>query len=1018
MNDHQDVRLQFLDEAVDYLSTIESGLLDLGQQAGKDPGIIDGILRAAHSIKGGAAMMGYSTLSDLAHRFEDFFKVLKGDANRLGSAEERLLLQGVDFLRACVASYQRGIETVEPDWLEQTVMPLVADLHARLGDPVEESLLATDSGEDMVTLLFQTEVESCLARLEGILAQPNQPCLQEEFLIAAQELGGLGEMLSLSPFVALCQSVQTELSQGDRPAATIAETALATWRRSQALVMIGQRESLPRDLEWEESGSIDSTPPSLELMPVDFDLAELTALTVEETESVSPAPAAVSPALDALDTIPDFQKIGPDALAMLGSLAPMASNGNSQPQGGSPVAPAPQPATPVPLTPAAPAEIPATGEPLSTAASSSPETAESTIRVAVHQLDTLGDLLGELTIERNGLGLQLQNLRELLQLLVQRVKILDKSNRALRQSYDRGGLGALEITAISDSSASLTAAALLPTVNTLGAYFDHLEMDRYSGLHLVFQELMESIVQIQEVTNDLDVSLEGAQKTSRELTLTSQLLQGQLTKVRMRPLSDVVGRFPRALRDMCLRYGKQAELKIVGGSTQIDRTVLSALNEPLLHLLRNAFDHGLEDPAIRMAAGKPAQGLIEISAMHRGNQTIITLRDDGQGINLDRIRAKALKMGLTEKDLDAASKRDLLNLIFEPGFSTAEQVTDISGRGVGMDIVRTNLQQVRGQIQVDTRPGQGTTFTITVPFTLSVVRVLLVESAGLPLAFPTTAIEEMLPLTSDTLLKSAGQEFINWEGQMIPLIRLPQWFQFSRVRRQTELSGTPLINMPMVLLIDQGHGCVGLEVDRYWGEQEVTIRAVEGPLSLPEGFSGCTIAGDGRVVPMVDPFALLRWIEQNRYGPAETSLASGERDEFANFNEATTLRPLVLVVDDSVTVRRFLAMTLEKAGYRVEQAKDGQDALEKLAAGSSPAAVISDIEMPRLDGYGFLAHVRSKPELKRLPIVMLTSRSGDKHRQLAMNLGARAYFSKPFQETALLNTLHSLIHAPTAAVKS
>jgi two-component system, chemotaxis family, sensor histidine kinase and response regulator PixL len=1001
MNDHQDVRLQFLDEAVDYLSTIESGLLRLGPQVRKDPGVIDGILRAAHSIKGGAAMMGYSTLSDLAHRYEDFFKVLKGDPNCLGSEEERLLLLGVDSLRACLATHQRGLETIEPGWLAQTVMPLIEDLQVRLGNPVEETLLAQETGEDMVALLFQSEVESCLARLEGILAQPSQPCLQEEFLIAAQELGGLGEMLALSPFVALCQSVQAELSRGDRPVNMVAQAAIAIWRRFQALVMIGQRDTLPQELEWEAVETCQSTSllVDLSLAPVDFDLADLTALATEAGGGDRPliTPATVSgPSLEVLDTLPDFQELGSETFALLESLTPSSPSVNS----------------------ATPRVLPApSSEPPAATVTSTSEPTESTIRVAVRHLDTLADLLGELTIERNGLGLQLQSLRQLLQLLIQRVRVLEKSNRALRHAYDQGGLGSLESPAVSESPASLAATVLLPTINTLGAYFDHLEMDRYSGLHLVFQELMESIVQIQEVTNDLDLSLEGTQKTSRELTLTSQLLQSQLTQVRMRPLSDVIGHFPRALRDMCMRYGKQVELKILGGSTQIDRTVLSALNEPLLHLLRNAFDHGLEDPATRIGAGKPAQGLIEISAMHRGNQTIISLRDDGQGIDLERIRAKALKMGLTEQDLKAASQRDLLNLIFEPGFSTAEQVTDISGRGVGMDIVRTNLQQVRGQIQVDTRPGQGTTFTISVPFTLSVVRVLLVDSVGLPLAFPTTAIEEMLPLTPDTLLKSAGQEFIHWEGQMVPLVRLSQWFQFSRSRRQAELGGTPLINLPMVLLIDQGHGYVGLEVDRYWGEQEVTIRAVEGPLMLPEGFSGCTVAGDGRVVPLVDPLALLRWIEQNRYGQSNTGTAHREGSDLSEFSEAPKAQPLVLVVDDSVTVRRFLALTLEKAGYRVDQAKDGQDALEKLAAGLSPAVVISDIEMPRLDGYGFLAHVRSKPELKRLPVVMLTSRSGDKHRQLAINLGATEYFSKPFQEAALLKTLHSLIHVP-AALKS
>jgi chemosensory pili system protein ChpA (sensor histidine kinase/response regulator) len=372
-------------------------------------------------------------------------------------------------------------------------------------------------------------------------------------------------------------------------------------------------------------------------------------------------------------------------------------------------------------------------------------------------------------------------------------------------------------------------------------------------------------------------------------------------------------------------------------------------------------------------------------------------------------------MGLDESDLKSASKNDLLELIFMPGFSTAEQVTDLSGRGVGMDVVRTNLKQIRGEIQVDTQPESGTTFTITVPFTLSVVRVLLVESSEMLLAFPTSAIEEMLRLQPDEILQTVGKEVLNWQGAMVPLIRLSDWFQFSRSHPLADTEAIPVINEPTVLLIAQGENLVGILIDRYWGEQEVTIRQVEGTLAMPPGFSGCTILGDGRVVPLVDAMALLRWIDNFGSSQLSSGLSStlatveSESDGTSSLAHAEIVeKSTILVVDDSINVRRFLALTLEKAGYRVEQAKDGQDALEKLKGGLTVQAVISDIEMPRLDGYGFLAHVKSDANCQHLPIVMLTSRSGDKHRQLAMNLGASAYFSKPFREPELLKTLEQL----------
>jgi chemosensory pili system protein ChpA (sensor histidine kinase/response regulator) len=530
-------------------------------------------------------------------------------------------------------------------------------------------------------------------------------------------------------------------------------------------------------------------------------------------------------------------------------------------------------------------------------------------------------------------------------------------------------------------------------------------------------EVMETIVQIQEVTSDIGLGLEDTEQTARELNQTSKQLQTNLTRIRMRPLSELVGRFSRALRDLSLQYGKQVELKVLGKGTLIDRSILEALSDPLMHLVRNAFDHGIEDPATRQAQGKPAQGVIEIKAAHRGNQTIITVSDDGNGINLNKIRARAEAMGLDAGLLAAASSDELLSLIFEPGFSTADQVTALSGRGVGMDVVRNNLKQIRGDIRVDTQPGRGTTFTLTVPFTLSVARVLLVESNGMLLAFPTDVIEEILLLIPEQVLTTPGSEVLKWEGDMVPLTRLGTWLNFQCPRRVQTPEGIPSISEPTVLMISQGDQLVGIQVDRCWGEREVAIRQVEGTIRLPPGFASCTIEGDGKVVPLVDAAELLRWIASSSRNPNTDGteprhlpqLGTVHYDEPPAWVIPQNQKDTILVVDDSINVRRFLALALEKAGYLVEQAKDGQDAVEKLFGGLLVSAVICDIEMPRLDGYGFLARIKSDPAFSELPIAMLTSRSGDKHRQLALTLGAAAYFSKPYNERELLTTLRQLI---------
>lgn len=802
-------------------------------------------------------------------------------------------------------------------------------------------------------------------------------------------------MLELTAFSSLCESIAQHLEANREDVSAIAKLALQEWRRSQAMVLIGQPTAIPTQLNLSNLNVV----PNVATVAQDSDELAIAFSTFEESET-SAVPEESLDAIEDLDSIEylsteDFAEEAQEFLESLENLSAIASVPEESEK-----KPKPEPA----LTKSTAST---SHPPLPNGLSSSEKIEENTIRVAVSQLVHLSNLFGELSIERNGLDLQLKRFRDLLWLLSQRVKTLEQSNFRLRTAYDK--------VSTQVASAALAPVGVGDAISSPHQDFDILEMDRYSGLHLVSQEIMETVVQIQEVTSDLQTNLEDTEKGVRDLNRTSKLMQTNITQLRMRPISDLLGRFPRALREMELKYGKQVEFKVKGGGTLIDRTILESLSDPLLHLFRNAFDHGIEDPATRKALGKPEVGTIEISAAYRGNQTVLTLRDDGRGIDLDKVRAKALKMGLNESDLQAASKSELLELIFMPGFSTAEKVTDLSGRGVGMDVVRNNLQQIRGEIELDTELGEGTTFTITVPFTLSVVRVLLVESGDMLMAFPTSTIEEMLRLQSEMIIQALGKEFLDWNGLMVPLIRLNQWFQFPRSSSAVDTEAIPVISEPSILMVAQGDDLIGILVDRYWGEQEVTIRQVEGHLGMPPGFSGCTILGDGRIVPLVDAVALLRWIDSTDFSDRTTGVA----DRLSNLDLESPTTPAiaaadaakqntVLVVDDSINVRRFLAVTLQKAGYRVEQAKDGQDALERLRAGLGVQAVISDIEMPRLDGYGFLAHVKSDPNCQHIPIVMLTSRSGDKHRQLAMNLGASAYFSKPFREPELLKTLQQL----------
>jgi chemosensory pili system protein ChpA (sensor histidine kinase/response regulator) len=1000
-----EIRRQFLDEAQEYLNTLDSAILGLAHHR-VDGQKINAALRAAHSIKGGAGLMGFEVLSHLAHRLEDSFKALKVQKSlEIDTDLENLLLAAVGCLRRVIEG-DRQATPPDRDWLETDGYPIFEQLHQILGDPQDEdahSILSPEEGQDVIPMLFETEVEGCLQRLEAVLEDPDQPCLREEVTILAQELAGLGEMLQLAPFTRLCESVTQALDQvPDRERdGAIAQVALKAWRRTQALVLTGQFDLLPTEIELpqrfdstpSDSTPSDSTPSDNTLSDRVCDLQE----SAIDPQFMTVVAETSLPAIAALEQSSSTPRTQPDSTRKRSTVR------ESQ---------------------VTDFKILDTGADTSDAIE---EDQDATVRVSVRQLNQLNDLFGELAIDRNGLDLYLKRLRNLTVTLQQRLKTLEHLNAQMRTACDKMPSPGLKppIPLLTGSAVHPLAACTRLTEadrgiderESLHSKFDVLEMDRYSDLHLLAQEVMETTVQIQELTSDLELSLDDAEQTSRSLSKTARQLQTNLTQIRMRPLSDVVDRFPRALRELALQYGKPVRLNIVGGSTLIDRNILEQLNDPLMHLLRNAFDHGIEDPATRKARGKPAEGQIEIRANHRGNRTCITVSDDGGGIPLDKVRDRAEQMGLDATLLANASDEELLTLIFEPGFSTTDQVTALSGRGMGMDVVRDNLRRIRGEITVNTQAGTGTTFILSVPFTLSIARVLLVESHGMLLAFPTDVVKEMLLLKPEDVINTAGSEALNYQQRLVQLVRLPQWLVFHCPRHPHNLEVPPAISAPVVLIVNQGNQPVGLQVDRSWGEQEVAIRRIEGSIPMPPGFNHCIIMGDGRVVPLVNVSDLLHWISHYER-PSDPPPASPQPFNLASASRAAlppavppapVQKATILIVDDSINVRRFLALMLERAGYRVEQAKDGQDALEKLLSGLSVEAILCDIEMPRLDGYGFLSKVKAIPQLESIPVAMLTSRSGEKHRQLAINLGAAAYFAKPYNEQTLLRAIAQLV---------
>jgi chemotaxis family two-component system sensor histidine kinase/response regulator PixL len=662
------------------------------------------------------------------------------------------------------------------------------------------------------------------------------------------------------------------------------------------------------------------------------------------------------------------------------------------------------------------------------------------VRVDSERLEQINNLVGELAINRNGLSLQNEQLQGSVRELLNRFGRVQNMVGDLRKLSDQ-----MLVAPQRHKDETLP-----PSIAQLGdlafrADFDSLELDTYGILYSRLQGLLEDMMQLEEAVDDIVLFAKQSNQTLEQQRQMLTQLRDELMWARMLPLGEVLNRFPRLLRDLSTTYHKPVSLKLSGTSVLVDKAVLEKLYDPLLHLLRNAFDHGIEFPQIRRSHGKPEQGQIEIKAYHQGSQTIIEVRDDGQGLNLERIGRRALEMGLlSAEQLRTISYNHLQEFIFEPGFSTASQVSELSGRGVGLDVVRGQLRSLKGTITVTSSPGKGTTFTLRLPLTLTIAKLLVCFIGPTAVAIPSDSIEEIVIPKAEQIKRSGTQRFLHWRGEIVPTYRLAECLDYTCPLPETAPSKA-LIAVPSpkdwalpMLVLRKEQQLFALEIERLVTEQELVIKPFGNAIAPPSCTYGCTILGDGSLIPVLDAALLLDQL-LNQGSAATTTITSSNQQHViaigpsnasaANDNLSavkavpkTRQAPTVLVVDDAVALRRTLALTLERAGCRVLQAKDGREALEQLQqtsdarrlTTSSVDLVICDIEMPNMNGFEFLSQRRQDPQLLKIPVVMLTSRSNDKHRWLAMQLGATAYFTKPYLEQEFLGAIKHIIGESTS----
>ncbi|GAB4060734.1 Hpt domain-containing protein [Uliginosibacterium sediminicola] len=605
-----------------------------------------------------------------------------------------------------------------------------------------------------------------------------------------------------------------------------------------------------------------------------------------------------------------------------------------------------------------------------------PATPRALVRVRADLVDRFVNEAGEISIARTRVEGEMRTLRR---------SLLDLTENVIRL---RNQLREVEISAESQMQSRIAAA------ESQHANFDPLEFDRFTRLQELTRMMAESVGDVTTIQQTLLRNLDGADSALHAQGRLSRDLQQALMGVRMVPFNDVVDRLYRVVRQSAREMDKRANLDIIGGNIEIDRGVLDKMVAPIEHLLRNAIAHGIESPAERLAAGKPETGQITLKLSQLSNEIALEMADDGHGLDYQRIAARARSSGLLGADEEVSENR-LTQMIFEPGFSTAEQVTGLAGRGIGMDVVKNEALSVGGRIDVSSTPGQGARFLIHLPLTLAVTQALLVRVGARTYAIPSNMVEQAIEVKEDVLNAYRSQGYAEWKGQRYPVRYLPRLLGDTESQPETK-------RFHWVLLLRAGNDQLGLYIDALLGNQEIIVKNAGPQFVRLHGYTGATVLPNGEISLILNPVVLA-----GRQGGStlDSDLQSQQASEVS-----TAYTPIIMVVDDSLTVRKITSRLLEREGYKVITAKDGVDALEQLTE-TLPDVMLLDIEMPRMDGFDLARNIRGDARLRHLPLIMITSRMADKHRNYAMEIGVNHYLGKPYQEDQLLGLIDEFVTA-------
>jgi chemosensory pili system protein ChpA (sensor histidine kinase/response regulator) len=606
------------------------------------------------------------------------------------------------------------------------------------------------------------------------------------------------------------------------------------------------------------------------------------------------------------------------------------------------------------------------------------------IRVRAQLLDRLVNQAGEVMISRSRMESRVVQLKTSLQ-------EMDANLERLR----------LQLRDVELQAESQMQSRLAQTKDAAQG-FDPLEFDRFTRVQELTRMMAESVNDVATVQRSLQRSVQGAEDDLVAQGRQARELQRDLLRTRMVEFEGISERLYGVVRQASKDAGKQVKLDIVGGSIEMDRGVLDRMTPAFEHLLRNAVGHGIEAPALRATRSKPAVGTITITVHQVANDVTVSFSDDGGGLQLDRIRAKAISNGLIAADA-VLSDEQAANLVFMPGFSTAEKVTELSGRGIGMDVVRSEVNALGGRIESSTRVGEGSTFTLVLPLTTAVTQVVMLRMGDFTIGVPSNLMETVLRVPSQAVDQAYDSNAFDYAGQSV------HFYWGGALLQTSGRSLEPAARTAQVAVFRSAGQRLAMHVDEVLGNREVVVKNLGPQLARLPGLAGMSVLPSGAVVLIYNPVALATVYGEQARALSVRRDAQGSTSAAAGIAVSDQL-PLILVVDDSITVRRVTQRLLKREGYRVALANDGLHALEKLQE-ERPTVVLSDIEMPRMDGFDLLRNIRGDAKLKDLPVIMITSRIAEKHREHARELGVNHYLGKPYSEEELLGLVRSYCDA-------